>query len=581
MSFKTMRFRNLRPNKHLIVGLTAAAATAIAMIALVAATVSQAAQIGNFAAGPRAPAMTTMRTPSSISGGGASFRSEPRFQRFNNNTDRVVTDSGKGKGKGKGKGTNVSNTDQGDGSTGRHPPKKPPGLGPIIGTGVVGTGIVVGTDPAGAGPVGTGPAGAGTPPPGGTAAQRIYIPPPGENRFVLDELVMEFAGRSPPGIGQVLGRQGLVQLESQYFALTDSTIVRARIINGRPVRVVLPRLVNETAVRFAQPNFLFQPSQQQVTAPPEAAKATPAMATVAAIPAIGDPAQYALGKLRIGEAHTLATGERVLVAVIDSGIDLSHPELAGVIAGSFDATGKAEPPHQHGTAIAGAIAAHARLMGAAPAAKILAIRAFGSSGTSAEATTIAILKGVQYASLQQARIINMSFAGPNDPSLSRELAAAKAKGTVLIAASGNFGPKSPPQYPAADPNVIAVSATDVDDKIFRASNIGPHVAVAAPGVDILLPSPGNDYRLISGTSFSAAYVSGVAALILQRAPGLSPDAVRNILQSTAKDLGPLGKDPEYGAGLVDAYQAIMAVQANATAEATPPPQSGSEQAKAR
>jgi subtilisin family serine protease len=552
-----MYFKNWRPNQHLIVGLTVS--TAIAAVALVVTTASQAAQISSFSAGPRAP--TTMRAPSFNGGGGSTFRSEPRFQRFNNNIDRVVTDDGKVK-------------------PGRRPPKKPPGLGPVIGTGVaIGTGVVAVTGPAGAGP--TGPAGAGTPPPGGTAALRIYIPPPGEDRFVKDELVMEFAGRSPPGIAQLLGRQGLIQLELQYFALTDSTIVRARIINGRPVRVALPRLVNEATIRFAQPNFLYQGTQQQVAAP-EAAKATPAMATAAAIPAIGDPAQYALGKLRIGEAHTLATGERVLVAVIDSGIDLSHPELAGVIAGSFDATGKAEPPHQHGTAIAGAIAAHARLMGAAPAAKILAIRAFGASGASAEATTVAILKGVQYASLQHARIINMSFAGPNDPNLSRELAAAKTKdGTVLIAASGNFGPKSPPQYPAADPNVIAVSATDVDDKIFRASNIGPHIAVSAPGVDILLPSPGNDYRLISGTSFSAAYVSGVAALILQRAPGLSPDAVRDILQSTAKDLGPIGKDPEYGAGLVDAYQAIMAVQANATAQAAPAPQTGTEQAKAQ
>ena len=101
---------------------------------------------------------------------------------------------------------------------------------------------------------------------------------------------------------------------------------------------------------------------------------------------------------------------------------------------------------------------------------------------------------------------------------------------MLIAAAGNFGPKSPPQYPAADPNVIAVSATDADDQMFRASNIGPHVAVAAPGVDILLPAPDNDYQLISGTSFSAAYVSGVAALMLQRAPGLTPDGVRKILQ---------------------------------------------------
>src|SRR3954470_15450702 len=470
-----MRVKSLRPNKHLIAGLTVS--TAIAVVAFVVTTTSQAAQIGNF--GPRASAMTTMRTPSTISGGGASFRSEPRFQRFNNNVDRVVTDNGKGKGKGKGgRTTTVSTTDpgKGDGRPGHRPPKRPPALGPIIGTGVaIGTGVTV-TDPAGAGPGGTGLAAtgpAGAPPPGGIAAQRIYIPPPGEDRFVKDELVMEFAGNSSQGaVAQVLRRQSLVQLESQYFPLTDSTIVRARITNGRPVRVALPGLINEPTVRFGQPNFLFGPSQQQVTAP-EAAKVTPAMATAAAIPSIGDPAQYALRKLRIGEAHTLATGDRVLVAVIDSGIDLSHPELAGVIVGSFDAIGKAEPPHQHGTAIAGAIAAHARLMGAAPAAKILAIRAFGASGASAEATTVAILKSIQFASLQRARIINMSFAGPNDPNLSRELAAAKNKdGTVLIAASGNFGPKSPPQYPAADPNVIAVSATDVDDKIFRASNIG-------------------------------------------------------------------------------------------------------------
>ena len=128
--------------------------------------------------------------------------------------------------------------------------------------------------------------------------------------------------------------------------------------------------------------------------------------------------------------------------------------------------------------------------------------------------------------------------------------------------------------------MIAVSATDADDKLFAASNIGPHIALAAPGVDILLPSPGGQYQLISGTSFSAAYVSGVAALLLQRAPGLSPDQVRTILQDTAKDLGPAGKDPEFGFGLVDAYAAIMAVQAP-SASAVLPPAGVSEQAKAQ
>jgi len=161
----------------------------------------------------------------------------------------------------------------------------------------------------------------------------------------------------------------------------------------------------------------------------------------------------------------------------------------------------------------------------------------------------------------------MSFAGPSDPGLGRHLAAVKANGAVLVAAAGNFGPTSGPQYPAADPNVIAVSATDASDQIFKASNIGPHVAVTAPGVDILLPAPDNDYQVTSGTSFSAAYVSGVVALILQRAPELTPDGVRKVLEQTAKDLGPAGKDPEYGAGLVDAYQAILAVQPNAASAA--------------
>jgi subtilisin family serine protease len=537
----------------LIVGLSVSAAMAIAALAALATPPQAQTFRPNISVGPRAPMM------------GSSFRTEPRFQRFNSNgADRIVVDGGS-KGKGKRRATNISNADPGggDGRSGRHPPRHPrgPGLGPIIGTGViVGTGVAVGA---------AGPAGAGTPPPsGGTAAQRnaIDIPPPNEDRFVKDEVILELASNfPPPGIAQLLARHGLAELELQAFTLTNSTIVRARIVNRRPVRVVLRGLGNEASLRSGQPNYLYQGSQdigsqKQGVAKPEAPAVTPAVATAAAIPAAGDPAQYALAKLHLNEAHTLATGDKVLVAVIDSGIDFSHPELAGVIAGSFDALGKAEKPHPHGTAIAGAIAAHARLMGAAPAAKILAIRAFGVTGSSAEATTMAILKSVEYASVHKARIINMSFAGPADPGLSRELAAAKAKGAVLIAASGNFGPNSPPQYPAADPNVIAVSATDADDKLFRASNIGPHIAVAAPGVDILLPSPGNEYRMISGTSFSAAYVSGVAALVIQRAPGLTPDAVRKILESTARDLGPSGKDPEFGAGLVDAYQAIMAVQ---------------------
>jgi subtilisin family serine protease len=129
---------------------------------------------------------------------------------------------------------------------------------------------------------------------------------------------------------------------------------------------------------------------------------------------------------------------------------------------------------------------------------------------------------------------------------------------VLIAAAGNAGPKSPPLYPAADAHVIAVAATDADDKLFPLSNRGQYIAVAAPGAQILVAIPDAAYEVGSGTSYSAAEVSGIAALMLQRHPDLTPDRVRAILLATAKDLGPKGHDIMFGAGLVDAYGAHTA-----------------------
>jgi subtilisin family serine protease len=328
------------------------------------------------------------------------------------------------------------------------------------------------------------------------------------------------------------------------------------------VRATLLRLRGEAVLRAGQPNYVYRGAHSPQAQRTGAATA-PEPVSVAR-PAVGDPAQYALAKLRLTEAHTLADGGGIVVAVIDSGIDLDHPELQGVAAGFHDTLDRPGRPHAHGTGIAGAIAAHARLLGAAPAARILAIRAFGDDGGD-KSTTFAILKGLELAASRRARIVNMSFAGPPDPGLSRQLAAARRKGQVLVAAAGNSGPDAPPQFPAADPSVIAVAATDARDLAVHASSAGPHIAVAAPGADLLLPAPNGDYQLASGTSYAAAYVSGIAALILQRAPELSPAAVRQILESTARDLGPRGKDRRYGAGLVDAFRAVTAVEARAAA----------------
>jgi subtilisin family serine protease len=153
----------------------------------------------------------------------------------------------------------------------------------------------------------------------------------------------------------------------------------------------------------------------------------------------------------------------------------------------------------------------------------------------------------------------MSFAGPKDPMIERGIAATAARGVLLVAAAGNGGAKSPPLYPAANPNVIAVSGTDAQDRLFPASNRGNYIAVAAPAADIFLPAPDEKYQINSGTSFSAAYVSGIAALIMERSPALKPNDVRAILTRTARDLGTPGRDDLFGAGEADAFAAVTAV----------------------
>jgi subtilisin family serine protease len=361
-------------------------------------------------------------------------------------------------------------------------------------------------------------------------------------RAIQNELVAEIDGALTAAEADELARRhGLERIASQSFPLLGSTIGLFRIVDGRPVDTVRRELAAD--VRSVQLNFRYFLQQQKK-------------------PAIeGDAAQYAVAQLRLPQAHALVRGMNVTIAVIDSGVDVKHPELANSVADSFDALGSSEGPHVHGTGIAGAIVAHAKLMGSAPEARLIAIRAFGAGSKGAESTSYVILRGLDYAAEHGAQIINMSFAGPKDPLIERGIAATAARGILMVAAAGNAGAKSPPLYPAANPNVIAVSGTDAQEKLFAASNRGNHIAIAAPGADIFLPAPDEKYQITSGTSFSAAYVSGVAALMLERNPALRPSDVRAILAKTARDLGAPGRDDQFGAGEADAFAAVTAATA--------------------
>jgi subtilisin family serine protease len=372
--------------------------------------------------------------------------------------------------------------------------------------------------------------------------RHFNIPPAGETRFVNNEVLLEFYDASPRVRSALARNLQLTQVETQTFALTGRTIERWRIEGTRTVRDTL-RLVarNHPGVSGGQANFVYVGAQAQPSF-----KQDPA-------PNAGTD-QYVVRKLHLLEAHRINSGDDVLVALIDSKVDTGHPDLAGVVAAEFDAVGTATQAHSHGTAMAGAIAAHSKLLGVAPKVKLLAIRAFSGTGESAQSTTFSILKGLDWAASKNARIVNMSFAGPADMLLQEMLAKANTRGIVLVAAVGNAGPRSPPLYPAADTGVIGVTATDADDKLMPQANRGPQVAVAAPGVEILAAAPDGGYQVTSGTSVAAAHASGVAALLLAANPRLTPAQVRASLVRSAQRIP--GKRDEVGAGVVDALAVI-------------------------
>ncbi len=387
------------------------------------------------------------------------------------------------------------------------------------------------------------------------------VPPRGETRFISDEIVIHVGvGVAPQTLDAAARRLGLTTLASQDLAVTGGTLVHFRIGNGQPVADVVRALETER-IGIAQPNYIYRLQQD--------------MRGEAVLPN-GDPSQYVVAKLQLAEVHRIASGENVLIAIIDSRIDAAHPDLSGSIVAQYDAVGAADKPDEHGTGMAGAIAAHRKLLGIAPRARILAVHAFSPNAqSSAQANTQNIIAGIDWAIEKGARIINMSFAGPYDPMLQLALKKAHDKGVVLIAAAGNMGPQSPPLYPAADENVIAVTAVDQNENILPQANQGPHIALAAPGVNVLEAVPHASYGFTTGTSVAAAHVSGVAALILERNPAIDTATLEDVLFSTARDLGAPGRDSQFGFGLVDPYRALTAMEAKVAANRLRTPMSTS------
>lgn len=275
---------------------------------------------------------------------------------------------------------------------------------------------------------------------------------------------------------------------------------------------------------------------------------------------------WGITRVKAPEAWGSATGKGVRVAVLDTGIDMTHPDIRANIAGGFDCineTTNVVDDNGHGTHVAGTIAAlddDFGVVGVAPEARLYAVKAFDSGG---QGQVSDIVQGMEWCIANRVQIINMSF-GTVDSSKALTMAIEKAAqaGIVMVAAAGNDGRRDGVLYPARDPNVIAVAASTRDDRIASFSNSGGQVAIAAPGEDIYSTYRDGGYKSLTGTSMACPHVTGVAALLLSVSPGLARDDVREIVCGTATKLSGFSPDQQ-GSGVVNAGAAVARVRLSA------------------
>lgn len=289
--------------------------------------------------------------------------------------------------------------------------------------------------------------------------------------------------------------------------------------------------------------------------------------------------QWALDAMHTSQAWQTTKGKGITVAVLDTGIDGGHPDLAGSVLEGKDMVGfgakKGDRPWaRHGTAMAGIIAGHGHgagrgdgVIGIAPEAKILPVRVIledGDPDRSKARNTRgnALADGIRWATDHGADVINLSLGDDSksahpEPAEDAAVQYALKKGAVVVASAGNGGERGDHiSYPAAYPGVIAATAVDEDGDRASFSTRRWYATVSAPGKDIVIADPDREYYEGWGTSAASAFVSGAVALIRAAHPGLTPPQIKQLLQDTARDVPSGGRDDSRGFGFIDPAAAI-------------------------
>ncbi len=336
---------------------------------------------------------------------------------------------------------------------------------------------------------------------------------------------------------------------------------RVKIPRGSKVGEMVKKYRANPDVEYAEPNYLLY--------------------------ALGVPndssysSQWALNKIEAEEAWDIKIrDEDVTVAVLDTGADLSHPDLSGRLLPGYDFVNNDSIPgddHGHGTHCAGIIAAQANndagIAGLSWKSKIMPLKVLGATGSGAlDGVALAII----YAADKGVRVISLSLGTYHySNTLKEAVDYAYNKGSLVIAAAGNDS-TSQPSYPAGHENAMAVSATNKNDSAAYYSNSGSYIEISSPGGEMSsLHDPGGiystmptypvtmnnsgysrDYDYLQGTSMACPYVAALAAFIFSRNPNLTNERVRTIIRDSADDLGPAGFDTVYGYGRINAFRAV-------------------------
>ncbi|MGA9349142.1 MAG: S8 family serine peptidase [Anaerolineae bacterium] len=408
----------------------------------------------------------------------------------------------------------------------------------------------------------------------------IIVPACGAMEFEAGEVIVKFKDGVPQAsVQSLLFAEGM----SILHEMDNLGLMLLSVPEGRELEKI-EELKRNPLVEYAEPNYIVQVADTVVAEPDYSLRAPDVIPNDPRYP--GDPGQWNLRKIEAPAAWDITTGsDRVIIAFVDSGVDLDHPELKdkiwtnpGEIPGNgadddgngyiddvhgwdfVNRHGEPQDDHWHGTFVSSIAAAETNngdgMAGVSWGAEIMPVKAMNDRF---ESETRHLTGAIQYAADNGAKIINLSWTlyGSDYPqALQNAVNHAHSKGALVVAAAGDTFTNTY-KYPASLDYVVSVAATDRNDGHPAFSTYNDKVDIAAPGVDVL-GVYSDTYGRLSSTHAAAAHVSGLAALIWSVNPDLTNDEVEQIIERTAVDLGDPGKDDYFGYGRIDAHAAVMA-----------------------